>query len=95
MAGVRLTPRCRQILCLAALSNQEIARKLGISAQTIKNHWSEVYRVLERIARERGMHGPWARSCKRAWAVWVAVNCHVIEVCELDPGPRRMEEGCL
>lgn len=41
-----LTPRQIQILGLATFSNNEIAYILNVSAQTVKNHWSNIYRYL-------------------------------------------------
>jgi DNA-binding NarL/FixJ family response regulator len=45
VTGARLTPRERQILDLVAQgrSNVEIARRLGIEVQTVKNRLTEIY----------------------------------------------------
>ena len=40
---VELGPREREILCLAELTNREIAARLGITHQTVKNHLTHVY----------------------------------------------------
>jgi two-component system, NarL family, nitrate/nitrite response regulator NarL len=53
-AGGRLTPREREIAALVArgLSNKEVARQLGISGATIKNH---VHNILQKLdIRRRG-----------------------------------------
>lgn len=60
-----LTPRAREVLGLVAqgLSDEEIASKLGLSRNTVKNHVSAIYRVvtvhtrtaLAVWARERGL----------------------------------------
>ena len=44
----RLSPRERQIVTLLAngCSNQEIANRLGLRLQTVKNHLSRIYRKL-------------------------------------------------
>ena len=46
--GLPLTPRESQVLTLAAkaLSNRRIARSLGISEKTVKNHLGSVYAKL-------------------------------------------------
>ena len=46
--GWRFSPRERQIVSLLAsgCSNQEIANRLGLRLQTVKNHLSRVYRKL-------------------------------------------------
>jgi DNA-binding NarL/FixJ family response regulator len=46
--GWRFSPRERQIVALLAsgCSNQEIATRLGLRLQTVKNHLSRVYRKL-------------------------------------------------
>ena len=38
-----LTPRELKTLKLAAYSNHEIALHLGISYQTVRNHWRAIY----------------------------------------------------
>jgi DNA-binding NarL/FixJ family response regulator len=44
----RFSPRERQIVTLLAdgCSNQEIANRLGLRLQTVKNHLSRIYRKL-------------------------------------------------
>ena len=44
----RFSPRERQIVSLLAngCSNQEIANRLGLRLQTVKNHLSRIYRKL-------------------------------------------------
>ncbi len=44
----RFSPRERQIVALLAngCSNQEIANRLGLRLQTVKNHLSRVYRKI-------------------------------------------------
>jgi DNA-binding NarL/FixJ family response regulator len=46
--GWRFSPRERQIVSLLAsgCSNQEIANRLGLRLQTVKNHLSRVYRKI-------------------------------------------------
>ena len=41
-----LWPREREVLCLVALTNREIAARLKISHQTVKNHLTHVYTKL-------------------------------------------------
>ena len=88
--GLRLMPRARQTLCLAAFSDREIARQFGITWHSVKNIWSrDIYPIMRRVAQAAGMDWPESRHL-RTMAVWVAVNCGVIEICELHPGERRM-----
>lgn len=41
-----LTPRERQILIRARFTNRQIATEFGISHQTVKNHFTHIYRKL-------------------------------------------------
>ena len=48
-----LTPRCREVLCLATLSNREIAQRLGINHHTVKNYFTFVRMALDLPAIDR------------------------------------------
>jgi DNA-binding NarL/FixJ family response regulator len=76
---VRLTPRERQILTLAAFSNGQIARRLGVGTQSIKNKWTRIYRKL-------GLNGG---PNKRIQAVMTALCQGILFLDELHPGDRR------
>ena len=77
--AVDLTPRRRQVLCLLALSNREIAAQLGISHQTVKNH-------LTAICRHVGLGGSTC-SGKRVLALWQALRLDLITPDEIEPPP--------
>ncbi len=57
-----LTPRAREVLGLVAqgLSDDEVARRLGVSRNTVQNHVSAIYRVTE--VRKRSALVVWARE---------------------------------
>ena len=70
-----LTPRAREVVGFVArgLSDDEIATKIGISANTVRNHISAIYRVtgvrkrsaLVVWARERGLGVPEKAKAKQ------------------------------
>ena len=78
-----LTPRERQILTLAAFSNGQIARRLGVSTQSVKNKWTRIYRKL-------GLNGG---PNKRIRAVTAALQWGILFLDELHPGDRRAYYG--
>lgn len=45
-----LTPRQRQVLCLVTLTNREIGMRLGISRQTVRNHFTNIRMSLGLVA---------------------------------------------
>jgi PAS domain S-box-containing protein len=57
-----LTPRARDVLALVAqgLSDDEVARKLSISQNTVRNHVSAIYRAIG--VRKRSALVVWARE---------------------------------
>ena len=59
-----LTEREREVLDLALFTNHEIARFLGISRHTVRNHFSNIYRKL-------GLTGP---GRKRTKALMLAIK---------------------
>jgi len=71
-----LTPRSRDVLALMAqgLSDDEVAKRLGISRNTVRNHVSAIYKVtgahrrsaLVIWARDRGLGAPQNASTARA-----------------------------
>lgn len=76
-----LTPRQREILCLAAYSEYQIAVRLGISPMTVRNHWANIYdRVLgEHRERESG-------NMVRTKALTMALRAGLIVLNEIDYG---------
>ena len=77
--SVRLSPRERRILTLAAFSNAQIGRQTGTGVQHIKNTWTRVYRKL-------GLNGG---PNKRIRAVTAALRQGILFLDELHPGDRR------
>jgi len=55
MSECPLTPRQLDCLRLAALSNKQVARRLGIRLQTVKNHWTAIHRRLGTFNRAQAM----------------------------------------
>ena len=53
-----LTDRQRQVLRLVALTNREIGMRLEIGYQTVKNHLSDIYRVLGLDSSPAGKRTP-------------------------------------
>jgi DNA-binding NarL/FixJ family response regulator len=77
----KLTQRELEILRLAANSNREIAVLLKLSWQTVKNHFTRIYRKL-------GVGSSIAYK-PRCAALWQALNLGLLDVGDLDPGPLR------
>ena len=71
-----LTDRQRQVLCLVALSNREMAVRLGISQQTVKN-------LLRRAYRRLGVAGP--ATGKRIPALMVTLRWGIVTLDEVEP----------
>ena len=73
-----LTPREKEVLCLAEYSNLEIARLLHIELQTVKNYWTEVYRKLN-------MDG---QKPKRTYALTSALRKGIVTMSEVKDARR-------
>ena len=76
-----MTPRQLEILPLLAYSNRQIALRLGISQQTVKNHLTVIYRKLLGYCQERG------EGTTRVLALTTALREGIILMVE--PGPKR------
>ena len=76
-----LTPRQAEILPLLTHSNQQIALRLGISQQTVKNHLTAIYRKL------LGYHQKRDEGTARVLALTTALREGIIWTVE--PGPKR------
>lgn len=87
VARTILTPRQREVLCLAAYSNREIARRLGISHQTIKNHWTAIYR---RLLPDNRSH---ARDVNQIRALLAALRQGIVELSDLSYGRPIVEKN--
>lgn len=72
-----LTPRQLEILRLAGLSNREVARRLGISSHTVRNHWAAILHRLQCYTRMQ--------------AVWMAVEKELITWDDVELGERPEE----
>ena len=74
-----LWPRSRQVLSLVALTNREIAMRLGIRYQTVKNHLTAAYGRL-------GVSSC-ASSGKRILALREALRRGILTLDEIEPPP--------
>lgn len=74
---------------MATLSNRQIAARLVISPQTVKNDWSnEIFPVARLLAKRYSLS--WSEnSTKRTRAVLIALYCNLIELEEISRFQRR------
>jgi len=84
--AVELWPRHREILCLVALTNLEIALRLGIGRQTVKNHLTDAYGRL-------GIHGHTSANGKRVPGLLRALALGLVTLDEIEPPPQRLPPG--
>ena len=77
-----LTPRQRQALCLATLTNREIAARLGISWHTVKNLLTDAYARLD--------VGDGSFAGKRTLALVLALRRGIVTLDEIEPPPQRL-----
>lgn len=75
--GKSLTPRQLDVLRLAALQNDEIARHLGISPHTVKNHFGDI------ATRLLGEHDPRRGYAKRTLLLALALKWGLISLDEV------------
>lgn len=77
---------------MATLTNQEIARELGISMQTVKNLWYlEVYPTMRRLAKAVSIY--WSSNgTQRTQALLVALRIGLIELEEVSGFTYRQGE---
>ena len=77
-----LTPRQRQVICLVAHPNRQIANILGISQSTVARTLTGVYKLLDlgHVSRARG--------CRRTAAVVKALRLGLVTLKEVSPGDR-------
>lgn len=76
---IKLTPRRRQVLCLAALSNREIAARLGISWMVVKYDITNIRKALGLAAVD---YKP-----VRLHLLLVALERHIISLDEIELPP--------
>lgn len=60
--GYELTKRQLEVVRLAMLTNVQASKRLGISTQTVKNHWMQIYDRLGMIES--------AKSCRIRVLTW-------------------------
>lgn len=79
----RLTNRELEVLRLGAYANKQIALQLDISAQTIKNHWTSIYKAFQ--IKQDGGYSQRTRAMMLAWVYGV------LSLDEIEEGDERCE----
>jgi len=74
-----LTLRQHQVLCLATWTNRQIARELGITEQSVKGHFTKIYRALLGRAPYR------APRSGRIQALMCALECGMVGLEDIAP----------
>lgn len=79
--SIRLTDRELDVLRLAEYSNKQVAHRLGISPQTVKNHWCTISRVL--LGRRSSGHH------RKVEVILEALRRDIIKLGEIEKGDKR------